>query len=160
MCSTTNDLGSGIGRTELNLDKSLVRQHVSKWLLVIPLIISFYAAAEGPRLNFQLLANVEETPIIQWKLLSFAPMASGAGGSGAVQVTCYSGPAYQLSAEGLGTNTMLIEASTNLTDWQSFPAPGFQLTFYSTSTPFLNIPEDKALFFRGVLATNQPWYSK
>ena len=159
MFSTTIHLVPGTSRIELNLERSLVRQHFSKCLeklFLIPLLMTFYAAAESPRLNFQLLANVEETPIIQWKLLSLAPMAPGEGGGGAVQVTCYSGPAYQLSAEGLGTNTMLIEASTNLTDWQPFPAPGFQLTFYSTSAPFLNIPDEKALFFRGVMATNQP----
>src|SRR6266404_69764 len=159
MLSTTYHSVPVAGRIEFHLERSLIRQRFCeplKKLLTIPLLITFCAVAESPRLNFQLLANVEETPIIQWKLLSVTAASSGLGGSGAVPVTCYSGPAYQLSVEGLGPNTMLIEASTNLTDWQPFPAPGFQLTFYSTSAPFLNIPEERALFFRGILAINQP----
>jgi len=147
------------GGIEFNLERSLIRQRFCgsvKKLLVIPLLITFCVVAESPRLNFQLLANVEETPIIQWKLLSVTPATLRTGGTGAVPVTCYSGPAYQLSVEGLGPNTLLVEASTNLTDWQPFPAPGFQLTFNSTSAPFLNIPEERTLFFRGVLATNRP----
>ena len=146
-------------RIEFNLERSLIRQRFCeslKKLLVMPFLITFCVVAESPRLNFQLLANVEEAPIVQWKLLSVTPATLRTGGSGAVPVACYSGPAYQLSVEGLGPNTLLVEASTNLTDWQPFPAAGFQLTFYSTSSPFLNIPEGKALFFRGILATNQP----
>ena len=123
-------------------------------LLALSLVL-VVTHAEDPRLNFQLVTNCDRTPIIAWKLMS-APPTSAAGGTGAIPIICYSGPAYILSAEGLGTNAMLIEASTNLPIWQPFPAPGFQLTFYSTSAPFINIPEDSALFFRGVIITNQP----
>jgi hypothetical protein len=118
-------------------------------------LVLVVAHAEDPRLNFQLVTNCDQTPIIAWKLMS-APPTSAAGGTGSIPIICYSGPAYVLSAEGLGTKAMLIEASTNLSIWQPFPAPAFQLTFYSTSAPFINIPEDSALFFRGVIATNQP----
>src|SRR5258707_635273 len=131
MFSTTNRLVLAAGFIELNFDRAVQRQRFlkpMKKLLLIPLLITFCALAESPRLNFQLLSNIEPTAIVQWKLLSLAPTAPGGGGGGAVQVTCYSGPAYQLSVEGLGTNSMLIEASTNMIDWQAFPAPGFQLT--------------------------------
>src|SRR5258706_5866577 len=127
---------------------------MKKLIFLASLLSVVDSRAEDARLNFVLLTATNPATIIQWKLISVPPvlgaLATCDGGTGSVPVVCYSGPVYQLSASGLGTNTMLIEASTNLLNWQPFPAPGLQLTMSATSNPFLNIPEDQGLFFRGV----------
>jgi hypothetical protein len=127
---------------------------MKKLIFLASLLFVFGTNAENARLNFVLLTTTNSTTIIQWKLISLPTVSEALttcdGGTGSVPIVCYSGPVYQLGASGLGTNSMIIEASTNLINWQPFPAPGFQLTMYATSNPFLNIPEDQALFFRGV----------
>jgi hypothetical protein len=104
-------------------------------------------------LRFELI-ECRETPVMPWRLIETSAGPNGfpaSGGTATVQVLCYSGVAYALSASGV-TNRVLVEASTNLVDWQPYPAPGFQLTFFSNSPPFTNVAEDRVLFFRGIEA--------
>lgn len=81
------------------------------------------------------------------------PLASepSEGGSGSAMITTitYSGPAKNLWVAGLTNGTMLIECSTDLTNWFPFPSADMQLTFLPTNTNSIITDSHNEMYFRG-----------
>ncbi len=132
-----------------------------KTFLVSCLLLGFTLAAKSQPFSSPAwiaigVTNVTNVCIVSW--VAGPPTMNGAvvagGGSGTVTISNYTGQAIALSAVGLeDPDQMVLECSTNLTDWHGFPTDGFQLTFLPTNSATVIIPppDTPILFFRGRL---------
>ena len=123
------------------------------WLLVVSAAILFgleavsvLAQTDAGRLTIR-LTNVVDEAIVDYDR-AVVPVAPAEGGAYNVPIICYCGRAVVLGVEDCGTNSLLVESSTDLTNWTPFPQPGFQLTLDTNSTAVIPITGTNR-FFRG-----------
>jgi hypothetical protein len=111
-----------------------------------PMLMIRTAVVTGPSLQLRLV-DVADEPIVA---AADAFPGSSAGGAASVSVVCFTGQALELTALGMAAGqTMLIQSSPDLLNWQDCPAPGFSLTL-TADTPTANvIPPGPRMFFRG-----------
>ena len=125
------------------------------WLLAVSVAILFglraatvLAQSDGCRLTIR-LTNVVDEAIVDYDRVA-VPVAPAEGGEYSVPVMCYCGRAIVLGVEDCGTNSLVVESSTDLTNWAPFPQPGFQLTLGTNSEAVIPVTGTNR-FFRGLL---------
>ena len=105
------------------------------------------AQAGAGRLTIQ-LTNVTDLAMVDYDNVVM-PVIPAIGGTCAVPIICYSGPAIVLGVEDCGTNSLRIESSRDLANWGPFPQPGFQLTLGTNSAAVIPMTGTNR-FFRAV----------
>lgn len=114
-------------------------------------------------LTFLVIAQTNTLPSLKGEVVNVTNMCFiewipdptiGGTGSGHTTNIIYTGPAFQITAVGLQNlyTGLLVESSTDLSNWNGYPQDGFQLTLITTNATSILIMDRPQLFFRGKLS--------